>query len=157
MPPLDLSKAVLRTGTIYPPPLDAEVKGRASLRLGDLGGLTQFGANLVILAPGAKSSLRHWHEVEDEFVMVTEGTITLVDNHGEHLMRPGDCAAFPAGSDNAHCFVNRTAAEARFLVVGTRSKAEVAHYPDLGIQVRIAAGNAGFFHEDGRPWTPEAR
>ena len=57
MPPLDLTKAVLRTGTIYPPPLDAEVKGRASLRLGDLGGLTQFGANLVILAPGAKSSL----------------------------------------------------------------------------------------------------
>ena len=31
--------------------------------------LTQFGANLVILQPGALSSLRHWHLNEDEFVM----------------------------------------------------------------------------------------
>lgn len=155
MPPVDLAKVPLRTGTIYPPPLDAEVRGRSSLRLGDAGGLTQFGANLVILAPGAKSSIRHWHETEDEFVMVTEGVLVMVDNFGEHLMRPGDCAAFPAGSDNAHCFVNRTEAEARFLVVGHRSRVEVAHYPDIGLKVEMASGKATFLHEDGRPWVPE--
>jgi uncharacterized cupin superfamily protein len=152
MPPLDLAKVPLRTGTIYPPPLDAEVAGRSSLRLGDAGGLTQFGANLVILAPGAKSSMRHWHETEDEFVMVTQGEVVMIDNSGEHPMRPGDCAAFPAGSDNAHCFVNRTGTEARFLVVGSRSPSEVAHYPDIGLRVEIGGGKAAFFHEDGRPW-----
>ncbi len=56
--------------------------GRTSIRLGQAGGLTQFGANLVILAPGAKSSLRHWHAHEDEFVMVTEGVVTLVQDAG---------------------------------------------------------------------------
>ena len=61
MPKLDLAKVPVKSGTIYPAPYDAEVAGRSSLRLGDAGGLTQFGVNIVILAPGAKSSLRHWH------------------------------------------------------------------------------------------------
>ncbi|MCB1329328.1 MAG: transcriptional regulator, partial [Maritimibacter sp.] len=61
MPVIDISKAPLKTGSIYPAPYAAEMAGRSSLRLGQAGGLTQFGANLVILAPGAKSSLRHWH------------------------------------------------------------------------------------------------
>ena len=61
MPVIDISKAPLKTGSIYPAPYAAEMAGRSSLRLGQAGGLTQFGANLVILEPGAKSSLRHWH------------------------------------------------------------------------------------------------
>jgi uncharacterized cupin superfamily protein len=71
---LDLSSVPVKTGTIYPPPYNAEVAGRTSLRLGDAGGLTQFGVNIVILAPGAKSSMRHWHLHEDEFVMVIQGS-----------------------------------------------------------------------------------
>ena len=31
--------------------------GRSSLRLGEAGGLTQYGVNLVMLEPGALSSL----------------------------------------------------------------------------------------------------
>ena len=75
---LNLSKAPHKTGSIYPGPFNSMMAGRSSLRLGDLGGLTQFGANMVILEPGAKSSLRHWHEQEDEFVMITQGTCTLI-------------------------------------------------------------------------------
>ena len=70
MPVIDISKARVKTGSIYPAPWGAEMAGRSSIRLGEAGGLTQFGANLVILEPGAKSSLRHWHRSEDEFVMV---------------------------------------------------------------------------------------
>ena len=47
--------------------------------------------------PGARSSLRHWHRAEDEFVMVTEGELVLVQDEGEYVMRPGDCAAWKAG------------------------------------------------------------
>ena len=61
MPKIDLSTLELRTGSIYPEPYASEMAGRSSLRLGAAGGLTQFGANLVFLEPGAKSSLRHWH------------------------------------------------------------------------------------------------
>ncbi len=148
---LDLGQAPLKTGSIYPEPFNGQMDGRSSLRLGDLGGLTQFGANLVILEPGAKSSLRHWHENEDEFVMITQGSCTLIDNDGAHEMVVGDCAAFPANSDNAHHFVNKTDAEARFLVVGTRSPAEIAHYPDNDMKVELKSGSANFTKANGDP------
>ena len=70
---IDLDACPVKTGSIYPEPYAAMMAGRSSLRLGQAGGLTQFGANLVILAPGAVSSLRHWESHEDEFVMVTLG------------------------------------------------------------------------------------
>jgi len=151
MAKLDLSKARLKTGSIYPEPFNGMMAGRSSLRLGDLGGLTQFGANMVILAPGAKSSLRHWHEREDEFIMITIGTCTLIDNDGETEMSVGDCAAFPANTPNAHHFVNTTDQEARFLVIGTRGASEVAHYPDNDMKVTIADGNATFTNANGDP------
>ncbi|MDP3960050.1 MAG: cupin domain-containing protein, partial [Pseudorhodobacter sp.] len=110
MPVIDLATVPLKTGSIYPEPYASQMAGRSSLRLGDAGGLTQFGANLVILAPGAKSSLRHWHAAEDEFVMVTQGECVLVQDAGETVMHPGDCAAFPAGNPDGHHFLNRTQA-----------------------------------------------
>ena len=70
---IDPAKVPRKTGSIYPAPYAGMMAGRSSLRLGEAGGLTQFGVNLVTLAPGALSSLRHWHLHEDEFVMVTEG------------------------------------------------------------------------------------
>lgn len=149
---IDQSKCPVRTGSIYPEPYASRMAGRSSLRLGQAGGLTQFGANLVILEPGARSSLRHWHEREDEFVMVTEGELILLQDEGEYVMGPGDCAAFPAGGTNGHCFLNRTDREARFLVVGTRAPVEVAHYPDEDFMVRIEGGEARFTYRDGVPW-----
>lgn len=149
---IDQSSIAPRTGSIYPEPYASQMNGRSSLRLGDAGGLTQFGANLIILEPGAKSSLRHWHKNEDEFVMVTEGECVLVQDEGEFVMRPGDCAAFPAGDRNGHHFINRSDREARFLVVGTRSKHEIATYSDVDLVVEITDGRARFTHKDGRDY-----
>ena len=108
--------------------------GARSLRLGDAGGLTQFGANLVILQPGAKSSLRHWHRNEDEFVMVTEGELVLVQDEGEYVMRPGDCAGFPAGDRNGHCLdqPHRPARRASSSSAARR-RDEVATYSDVDL------------------------
>lgn len=152
MPKLDLSALPVKTGSIYPAPYAAMMAGRSSLRLGEAGGLTQFGANLVTLAPGALSSLRHWHRHEDEFVMVTEGVCTLIDDAGEHPMQVGDCAAFPAGDGNGHQFINRSDQVARFLVVGTKAKREVASYSDVDLMVTIEDGRAEFTHKDGRDY-----
>ena len=152
MPVIDISKAPLKTGSIYPAPYAAEMAGRSSLRLGQAGGLTQFGANLVILEPGAKSSLRHWHLNEDEFVMVTQGVCTLIDDSGRHKMGVGDCAAFPAGDGNGHHFVNETSEEARFLVVGSKAPHEVATYSDIDLVVEMADGKASFTRKDGSPY-----
>ena len=152
MPKIDLAKVPVKTGSIYPEPYKEMMAGRSSLRLGEAGGLTQFGVNLVILAPGARSSLRHWHRNEDEFVMVTEGECVLVQDAGETLMLPGDCAAFPAGDPDGHCFINRSNAEARFLVVGTKAPSEVATYSDVDMVVAMEGGSARFTYKDGTPW-----
>ncbi|MCV2871252.1 cupin domain-containing protein [Defluviimonas sp. WL0050] len=152
MPVIDKSKVPVKTGSIYPEPYASQMAGRSSLRLGDAGGLTQFGANEVILAPGALSSLRHWHHREDEFVMVTQGECVLVQDEGETLMRPGDCAAFPAGDPNGHHFINKSAAEARFLVIGSRMNPEKATYSDVDLEVELKDGKATFTHKDGTPY-----
>jgi len=155
MPIIDISKLTPRTGSIYPEPYASEMAGRSSLRLGDAGGLTQFGANLVTLQPGAKSSLRHWHLHEDEFVMVTAGECVLVQDAGESTMRAGDCAAFKAGDPDGHHFINRTATVAQFLVIGTRAPREVATYSDVDLMVLLEPGEKGgaqFTYKDGTPW-----
>ena len=153
MPVLDLAKVPVKTGSIYPEPYASMMKGRSSLRLGDAGGLTQFGVNLVTLEPGALSSLRHWHLNEDEFVMVTEGECILVQDAGETVMRPGDCAAFPAGSTDGHHFINRTDTVAKFLVVGSKAPREVATYSDVDRRVEIEGGKARFTYTDGSDWS----
>jgi uncharacterized cupin superfamily protein len=152
MPKLDLSTAPVKTGSIYPSPYAEMVAGRSSLRLGELGGLTQFGVNLVILQPGALSSLRHWHRHEDEFMMVTEGECVLVQDAGETVMRPGDCAAFKAGDPDGHHFLNRTDREAQFLVVGTKAPQEVATYSDHDLVVHQEGKTARFTYRDGTDW-----
>jgi uncharacterized cupin superfamily protein len=153
MPKLDLETVPVRTGSIYPEPYAGMMAGRSSLRLGEAGGLTQFGVNLVILAPGALSSLRHWHLHEDEFVMVTDGECTLVQDGGETVMRPGDCAAFKAGDPDGHHFINRSDREARFLVVGTKAPREVATYSDVDLRVEVEGRTARFTYKDGTDWT----
>jgi uncharacterized cupin superfamily protein len=155
MPKLDLAAVPVRTGSIYPEPWASMMAGRSSLRLGAAGGLTQSGVNLVTPAPGARSSLRHWHPEEDEFVMVTEGDCILIEDAGETPMGPGDCAAFPAGRPDGHCLVNRSDRPARFLVVGTRAAVEVVTYSDWDLMVRIAGGQAVFTRRDGSPLEPD--
>jgi uncharacterized cupin superfamily protein len=155
MPKLDLRQVPVKTGSIYPSPYKEMMAGRTSLRLGDAGGLTQFGVNLVTLVPGARSSLRHWHLHEDEFVMVTMGECTMWQDAGPTIMRAGDCAAFPAGVPDGHCFINHTDALATFLVIGTKAPREVATYSDEDLMVTMTPGEHGgadFTYKDGTPW-----
>ncbi|MEO6299457.1 MAG: cupin domain-containing protein [Paracoccaceae bacterium] len=149
---IDQSRIAPRTGSIYKSPYAEMMQGRSSLRLGDAGGLTQFGANLVQLEPGSMSSLRHWHQHEDEFVMVTEGECTLVQDAGPVVMRTGDCAAFPAGDADGHQFINHTDKVAKFLVIGTRGPHEVVTYADVDMVVHQERGTSRFTYKDGTDW-----
>jgi len=148
---IDLAKVPVSTRSSYPAPYDGWMEGRKTLQLGRAGGLTQFGVNITILPPGGRSSLRHWHLNEDEFLMVLEGELTLVTDSGEHLMRPGDCAAFPAGVSEGHTMANRSDAEGRFLVVGSRAPHEVCTYTDVDLKVETKQGRPHFTRRDGSP------
>ena len=106
-------------------------QGKHQASLGKLSGVTQFGINHVVLEPGAWSALRHWHEGEDEFVYVLEGSLTLKDENGEHEMTAGSFIGFPAGVANGHHLVNGSDAPATYIVVGSRRPGgDVCHYPD---------------------------
>ncbi len=145
---VDLSQVETRRDTLYPAPFDQEVKGRTSQSVGEAGGITQFGANIVTLEPNAKSSIRRWHENQDEFAYVVSGELVLFDNNGETPMRAGDCATFPANVKNAHCFINRSDSPAQFLIVSSCVASEIAHYPDLNMKAEIARGVARFLNDD---------
>ena len=153
MPKLNPEDAPLRTGSIYPEPYAAMVRGRSSRRLGDLAGLTQFGANLVRLEPGAVASLRHWHLNEDEFAVVLTGTLVLVEDEGDIPMGAGEFAGWKAGVANGHRFENRSDAPATFLIVGTKAPREVATYSDVDFRIEMEPGQPPrFTYRDGSDW-----
>jgi uncharacterized cupin superfamily protein len=149
MPKIDLSAIVTKTGSSYPAEHVAAMDGRSQVPLSKAGGLTQFGANIVNLAPNGLSSLRHRHENQDEFRVVTAGFCTLVDDHGETQLHPSDCAAFPAGDGNGHHLINKTDQIASFVVVGTHTPTEIAHYSDVEIMAHVDADGYRFSRRDG--------
>jgi uncharacterized cupin superfamily protein len=149
MPKIDLAAAPERRGSGYPPPFDGPCAGRVRRRLGDAGGLTDFGVNLMRLPPGGWSSQRHWHSHEDEFVYVLEGELVLVEDAGETVLRAGDSAAFPKGSGDGHHLINRSGAAAVYLEVGSRSPEDVTVCSDVDMMSANADGR--FTRKDGRP------
>src|ERR1700751_2805385 len=114
MPKIDVTALPFVARGGYPPPHDKLVAGRSRKRLGDEAGLTQFGVNLTMLAPGGFSSLRHWHENQDEFVFLIEGELTLIEDEGESVLRAGDAAGFKAGVANGPHLVKRPTRRALF-------------------------------------------
>ena len=148
---IDLKSVPVVTGSGYPAPFDAPCAARRRQRLGDAAGLTDFGVNLLRLAPGVWSSQRHWHSAEDEFVLIVEGEVVLVTDAGEEILRVGDCAGFKAGVKDGHHLQNRSARDALVLEVGSRRIAEdEGEYPD--IDLRALKGRAGYVHRDGTPY-----
>ena len=52
MPKIDLAAVPVRKGAPYPAPFDAPCESRTRRRLGDAGGLHDFGVTLMTLPPG---------------------------------------------------------------------------------------------------------
>jgi uncharacterized cupin superfamily protein len=56
MPKIDIAAVPQRKGTGYPPPFDAPCAERIRQRLGNAGGLVDFGVNLIISEIGSPVS-----------------------------------------------------------------------------------------------------
>jgi uncharacterized cupin superfamily protein len=147
MPKIEIAAVPARQGSGYPPPFHAPCAERVRRRLGDAGGLTDFGVNLMQLPPGAWSSQRHWHSHEDEFVYVLEGEVVLVEDEGETTLRAGECAAFPRNSGNGHHLINKSAATAIYLEVGSRHRDDITTCSDINL--KSANSDGRFVHKDG--------
>ena len=125
----------------------------AEVTLGEAVGLSQFGVRIERLAPGSRSSYRHWHESEDEFVYVLSGELVLIEDQ-ESVLRAGDAAGWRAGAPVGHCLENRSTAPATVLVVGTRSPSDAVHYPDHDIVLHRDASGSRLTRSDGTPIKP---
>lgn len=136
--------------TSYPEPYRAANQQRWNRRLGDHAKLTNYGVNLTRIVPGAQSSDRHAHSRQDEFVYVLQGEVALESDAGVQVLRPGMCAGFPAGTGNAHRFVNRTAGDVLLLVIGDRTAGDEVSYPDIDMHGRMGPdGRYTFTRKDG--------
>jgi uncharacterized cupin superfamily protein len=127
-------------------------------RFSDTGGLTQFGAFVEILPPGSRSSLRHWHQNEDEFIYMLTGEVTLHEGPDSSLLRPGQTVCFKAGAPAGHYLQNLGGADATYLVVGSRFKRDVITYPDHDriLSYDDTIGTESFTTLDGTPTTGSA-
>jgi uncharacterized cupin superfamily protein len=150
LPKIDIQAVPKRLGVGYPAPFAAPCAGRIRQRLGDAGGLTDFGVNLMHLPPGNWSSQRHWHTHEDEFVYVLAGELTLVEDTGETLLRAGDAAAFPKNTGNGHHLINKSTSTAIYLEAGSRSMEDLTTCSDIDLMSSAADGR--FTHKDGAPY-----
>jgi uncharacterized cupin superfamily protein len=139
--------------SVYPPRFAALVEGRTRRRLGDYFGLANFGVNLTELAPGAISALVHHHTKQDEFIYVLSGTPTLVLDDCEHLLRPGDCCGFKAGTAVGHHLTNHTPDPVVFLEIGDRTPGDMPTYPRDDLVIGQSADGSWFVgHKDGTPY-----
>ena len=149
MPIVDLSQIEETNRTGYPAPFDADVAGRWYRRLAPATGLSDFGASYVRLDPGAWSSQRHWHEGEDELMVMIAGEAVLVEEGERVVVKPGDVVAWPKEFANGHHLINESEAPCVFLIVGCDNGRD-CHYPDIDLLAEGATGR--YLHKDGTPY-----
>ncbi|HZE61436.1 MAG TPA: cupin domain-containing protein [Burkholderiales bacterium] len=152
LPAIDTAEVAEVRGSGYPEPFKSRMGDRVKRRLGAACGLKNLGVNLATLGPGGQSAVRHWHTLEDEFVYVLEGEVVLVTNAGEQPLRAGMCAGYPAGSKDAHHFINRSQKPAKYLEMGTNVQGDTAFYPDDDLFIMWMEEGMAYTHKDGRKY-----
>jgi uncharacterized cupin superfamily protein len=152
MPKLDIDAIPQSNRTGYPAPFDEPVAGRWWRRLAPAGGLTEMGASHVVLKPGAWSSQRHWHDDEDELLVMLTGEAVLVEDGGRTVLRPGDVCAWPKGVTDGHHLINESATDCSFIAVSAGNRDGTGAYSDIDMKF----DGEGYFHKDGTPY-PAAR
>jgi uncharacterized cupin superfamily protein len=148
MPKIDLDAIEQINTTGYPPPFDQPVAERWQRKIAEAAGLTELGARHVVLKPGAWSSQRHWHEGEDELLVMLSGRAVLVEDEGETELVGGDIAAWPKGVRNGHNLINRSDEPCSFVCVSAGSE-QGGSYSDIDMMWTV---DGGFVHKDGTPY-----
>lgn len=81
-------------------------------------------------APGRRLWPKHYHMMEEEYVLILEGQATLLLGDDVHDLNPGDYVCFPAGQKICHSILNNGAGPCSYLMIGERNPADVCVYPD---------------------------
>src|SRR3546814_4946258 len=79
------------------------------------------------LPPGKQSNPLHFHMLEEEHVLILDGTVTLLLGESSYELSAGDYVCFPAGQRAGHALLNRGSATCRYLVIGESNQIGRAH------------------------------
>jgi uncharacterized cupin superfamily protein len=107
-----------------------------------------MGASHVTLEPGAWSSQRHWHEQDDELLIMLSGTAVLIEDGGETELHAGDIAAWPKGDTNGHHLINRSAEPCSFVAISA-GPGGAGSYSDIDMKW---TADGKFVRKDGTPY-----
>lgn len=152
MPRIDLEALPCSNATGYPAPFDEAVAGRWWRRIAPAGGLTHMGASHVSLEPGAWSSQRHWHDDEDELLVMLSGEAVLIEDEARTVLRAGDVCAWAAGVTNGHHLVNEGDVPCTFIAVSAGNAKGSGAYSD--IDMKWSGGV--YTRKDGTPYPAKA-
>lgn len=108
-------------------------------------------ASHVVLKPGAWSSQRHWHDDEDELLIMLTGEAVLVEDSGRTLLRAGDVCAWPKGVTDGHHLVNESDSECSFIAVSAGNRNGTGAYSEIDMKF----DGSGYFRKDGTPYPTE--
>lgn len=148
MPKVALESIEQTNRTGYPPPFDEPVAGRFQRRIATATGMTELGVSEVTLQPGAWSSQRHWHDGEDEFLVMLEGEAVLIEDDGRTVMHPGDLAAWPKGTGVGHHLINESERPCRFLAFSAGARTG-GGYSDIDM---LFEADGRYIRKDGTPY-----
>lgn len=101
--------------------------------LGGQIGARKLGVSLAVVAPGKRAWPKHAHHVNEEMMLVLEGTGTYHCGTESAPIKAGDLIAAPPGDGStAHQIENTSDAPLRYLTFSTKLEPEVVEYPDSG-------------------------
>ena len=101
-----------------------------------------------MLEPGAWSSQRHWHDGEDEFLVMLTGEAVLVEDEGRTVLAPRRLRGLAQGRTNGHHLINESGRACSFIVVGGGVNTG-GGYSDIDM---MWTADDGYVHKDGTPY-----
>src|SRR3954467_11334479 len=102
----------------YAPEPDGSRAGYAKLHP-EIGAATLFGGLFEL--PAGQSGRPYHYESGEEWLLVLEGRVCVRRPEGEDELEAGDLVCFPAGPEGGHKVTNRSDANARVLLMSTRT------------------------------------
>jgi len=104
-------------------------------------GATRTGLGIYSVEPGHATWPYHFELVEEEWLIVLEGELTVRTPDGEQRLRAGDVVCFPVGAAGAHAVRNDGGTTARFAMPSSvAADGDGAVYPDSDTFVVRTAG-----------------
>ena len=99
-------------------------------QLGEYGGCQRVGVCIEELAPGKQACPNHYHHLEEEQILILEGSLSLRLGDQTYVMTKDSYVVFPAGQKAGHSIYNHTDSVCRYLLIGERNSHDVVVYPD---------------------------